>query len=311
MSTPAPFFQEVAKGPDNVRALWVTARDGARLRIALWPGGTRGTVLLFPGRTEYVEKYGIMASELESIGLSTIAIDWRGQGLADRSLEDRATGHVGDFTDYQHDVAAMLSTAREQGLPEPYFLIAHSMGGCIGLRAVLEHLPVKAAVFTGPMWGIKISRSLRPVAWVLSWAARKVGHGYRYVPGTSPDTYVTAAMFEDNLLTTDPGMFEYMTEQLRAHPDLALGGPSLHWLYEALIETRRLARQPSPDLPCLTFLGTNERIVDTAAVHARMAMWPKGRLQMVEAGEHEVMMEGPDARRRLVEDLDRFWFGDS
>ena len=72
-----------------------------------------------------------------------------------------------------------------------------------------------------------------------------------------------------------------------------------------------LARQPSPDLPCLTFLGTNERIVDTAAVHARMAMWPKGRLQMVEAGEHEVMMEGRDARRRLVEDLDRFWFGDS
>ncbi len=309
MSTAAPFFQEVSRGPDSVRALWVTARDGARLRIALWPGGSRGTVLLFPGRTEYVEKYGVMAGELERIGLSTIAIDWRGQGLAERALEDTATGHVVDFTDYQHDVAALLSTAQAEGLPEPYFLIAHSMGGCIGLRAVLEHLPVKAAVFTGPMWGIKISRSLRPVAWIMSWFARQFGHGYRYVPGTSPETYVKTALFEDNLLTTDREMFDYMIEQLREHPELALGGPSLHWLYEALVETRHLARQPSPDLPCLTFLGTNERIVDTAAVHARVAMWPKGRLQMVEGGEHEIMMEGPEARQRFIDDLEGFWFG--
>jgi uncharacterized membrane protein YbhN (UPF0104 family) len=37
-----------------------------------------------------------------------LTIDWRGQGLADRMLPDRRIGHVGKFSDYQTDLAAVL-----------------------------------------------------------------------------------------------------------------------------------------------------------------------------------------------------------
>ncbi len=69
----------------------------------------KGTVLLFPGRTEYIEKYGRAARDLYQRGFATLTVDWRGQGLADRMLEDARIGHVHYFTDYQKDVAAMIA----------------------------------------------------------------------------------------------------------------------------------------------------------------------------------------------------------
>ncbi|MCG6903628.1 MAG: alpha/beta hydrolase [Rhodobacter sp.] len=303
MSEPAPFYHDIADGPAEADAIWVTASDGVRLRLAIWPGGAKGTVLLFPGRTEYLEKYGRAAGALADLGFATIAIDWRGQGLADRLTDNPMLGFVDRFDDYQLDVAELLATAQERGLPQPYYLVAHSMGGAIGLRALIRGLPVKAVVFSAPMWGISISPAMRPLAWVLSSVGRWVWGGHQLTPGTSAQTYVMEAPFEDNMLTRDPDMYAYMQSQLAAHPELALGGPSLHWLYEALTESWRTEREPAPALPCLTFLGSNERVVDVPPIHARMRDWPGGRLELIENAEHEVMMETPAVRDRVFAEM--------
>jgi lysophospholipase len=268
--------------------------------VAHFPGeDERGTVLLFPGRTEYVEKYGRTARVLAEAGYHTLAIDWRGQGMADRMLEERRTGHVHVFEDYQRDVAAMVALADQMALPGPRHLIGHSMGGCIGLRAVMDGLDVASCVFTGPMWGIRIANPVRPAAWALSRMSKSVGLSHLFAPGTGADSYVASAQFADNLLTTDPAMWDYMRRQVMAIPELQLGGPSLHWLHEALMETRALNRRASPDLPCLTFCGSNERIVDTDRIRSRMARWPGGTLEIIEGGEHEVMMEAPALREQV------------
>jgi lysophospholipase len=298
---PAPFFSEIADADPAARAFWVAAPDGARVRIGEIGAGARGTVLLFPGRTEFVEKYGPAGRALAARGFASLTVDWRGQGLTDRPLDDPATGHVDRFVAYQSDVAAMLHAAGELGLPRPWHLIAHSMGGAIGLRALYSGLPVASAVFTGPMWGISLSPLLRPAAWAITTVSRPLGLGGRIVPGSDASNYVLDAPFEDNLLTTDPEVFDWMKAQLRAHPELALGGPSMTWVNEALFETRALRRRPAPPLPGLCVVGDNERIVDVPAMRARMATWPGGRL-VVEAGaEHEVMMERPEIRERFFD----------
>lgn len=298
----APFYADVAEAPDGGFALWRACGDGVRVRVALWPGtGARGTVLLFPGRTEYIEKYGPAAGELAARGYAMACIDWRGQGLADRPLADRARGHVASFADYQQDVAALVAAAREAGLPEPFHLIAHSMGGCIGLRALHEGLPVASAVFSAPMWGIRIHAAARPLAWAVGSGARMAGRGHVYAPTTGPVTYVLAAPAPGNVLTADPTMYAFMQRQLQAHPDLALGGPTLHWLLEALRETRALAARVPPALPCLCVMGGNERVVDTGRIRSIMTRWPGGRLEVIPGAEHEVMMEVPAARRRFYD----------
>ncbi|MDQ2094817.1 alpha/beta hydrolase [Rhodalgimonas zhirmunskyi] len=298
----APFYDDIADGPKDGAAYWLKTSDGLRIRVALWHRAAKqGTVLFFPGRTEYAEKYGRVASILAQRGMATLAIDWRGQGIADRMVDDPATGHVSHFLDYQKDVKAMVDAARALELPEPFYLMAHSMGGCIGLRALHEGLPVKAASFTGPMWGIDMAPPMRPVAWSLAWAGRSLGLGASYAPGTTAQGYVATAPFEDNQLTRDREMWDWMKSHLTAHPDLLLGGPSLRWLSEALREMRVLHKMPSPAQPAITFVGDNERIVDVDRIRSRMARWPNGRLDVIENGEHEVLMEGPERRTKIID----------
>lgn len=309
--TPAPLFNDVAPGPAEGQAFWAMTSDGKRIRVGHWPAEkARGTVLLFPGRTEYIEKYGTTANRLAERGLATLAIDWRGQGLSDRLIEDPLVGHVDDFSDYQKDVAAMMRAARELSLPRPYFLLSHSMGGCIGLRAVMEGIGVQAAAFTGPMWGIHVSPPpLRVAAQVLSTIMPRLGKGYGLPPGRTTTPYVLEEGFDDNMLTTDKAMFEMMRDQLIAHPELSLGGPSYIWLREAFSETQHLASRAAPNMPAVTWLGTRERIVQTPVVHERMESWKGGELVIVEGAEHEVLMEGDAVVTPVIDGLEKLFLG--
>lgn len=304
----APFFTEIAEGPAGGAAHWVTTSDGLRLRVGHWrPQGQetcQGTVFLFPGRTEYIEKYGPAAAELTARGFAVLTIDWRGQGLADRMLDDRRLGHVECFTDFQKDIAAAVQLAQDLELPQPWHLLGHSMGGAIGLHWAMAGAPIATCAFTGPMWGIHISPWLRPVAQLVSDLAPRIGQGARLVPTTAIEPYVHGTNFMDNMLTGDPVMFDMMQTQLRAEPDLNLGGPTINWLGESLRECRLLAARPSPAMPCVTFLGTDEEIVDTPAIHDRMGRWDMGELVMVPKGRHEVLMETPDIRAQVFDRLE-------
>ncbi len=297
----APFYDDIAEAPAGWLCRWIKASDGVRLRAATWRVGEKGTVLLFPGRTEYIEKYGPAARELRRRGYAMATIDWRGQGLADRPLKDRMAGHVARFDHFQRDVAALVALAEAQELPRPFYLMAHSMGGAIGLRALYQRLPVRAAAFSAPMWGILIHPALRPAAWLLSSLSRPTRQDHQYAPGTSAISYVAEAPFADNVLTRDPGMYQLMQRQIAAHPDLALGGPTLGWLHEALIECRALRQKAAPAYPCYTALGSLERVVDAGPVHERMAGWLGGRLEIVPGAEHEVMMETPEIRAQFYD----------
>ncbi len=298
--TPAPFHAEVADAPPGVTSVWL--KPGAmRIRVAWWKAGDKGTVVLLPGRTECIEKYGRAAGDLVRRGYSVITIDWRGQGLADRALPDRMSGHVGDFAEYQEDLDALMAEADRAGLPEPHFVLAHSMGGCIALRALARGLPFRAAVFSAPMWGISMAAWLRPVAQMMSALASPLGFAHRYAPTTGPETYLLQVPFEGNVLTSDRDMWAYMRDQVRAVPDFALGGPSLAWLGAALAECGRLAVLPAPEVPAICALGTAEKVVDVPPVHLRMAGWANGQLDLYPGAEHEIMMESPAVRTRFFD----------
>ncbi len=304
----APFYAEVAQGPKDVVAHWITAADGPRLRVVYWPAEpAKGTILLFPGRTEYAEKYGQTARDYVSNGYSVLTIDWRGQGLAARLVPDVAKGHVHKFRDYQHDVQAMVAAARDLGAAAPFFLIAHSMGGAIGLRALHDGLPVQAAVFSAPMWGINMHPALRPAALAIGVISQLTGQSQNFAPGQSGDMHFDFDNFDANSLTSDREAYAAMIRQLQAHPALALGGPTVQWVYSALRETKRLAAMTPPKLPCLTYLGTEESIVDPARIHSIMSRWKGGTLHMLTGARHEVLMETPPIRAKILAETCAFF----
>ena len=299
--TAAPFHRDVAAGPARVEAWWIEAADGMSTRAAFWPDGARGSVALFPGRTEYVEKYAEAAAQLGRRGYATATIDWRGQGLTGRAGRHRMLGHVGDFDGFQRDVDALVAAMARRGMPRPWHLLAHSMGGLIGLRTLTRGAPFERVAFSAPMWGLPLPPPLRLAAWTASHLGALLGVGTAGFPGSGKGAEPAAAAFEGNLLTTDPERFAWMKRQIAAHPELALGGPTVGWLRAALREMRALSCAPSPAVPCLTLLGTDEYIVDADAIRDRMGGWPDGRLVVVEGARHEVLMEGPAVRERLFD----------
>ena len=304
----APFFEDIAQGPAGGVAHWLTTADGLRIRVGHWAGSdAKGTVLLFPGRTEYIEKYGPAAIDFLARGYAMVAIDWRGQGMSDRTSDTYAVGDVVHFTDYQHDVTAAVDYARALNLPEPFYLVAHSMGGCIGLRALHNGLPVKAVVFSAPMWGIMLNPVMRPVAWLASGLSRKIRMDQTLAPGQTAESYVTLVDHDENTLTSDQAMFKFMQMQLTEKPQLSLGGASLRWLNESLREMRTLSKMPSPDMPCCTFLGSNESIVDPARILSRMADWTGGALHLIDGARHEVILETFEIRTRVFDTTTAFF----
>lgn len=304
MAEQAPYHANIADNDDGA-CHWLSTVDDVRVRVGHWPaqGSGRGTVIIFPGRTEYVEKYGRTAGDLARAGFASAAIDWRGQGIADRLLPNRAVGHVNVFEDYQLDARAMLNHVRSLELPEPYHLIGHSMGGCIGLRSLYDGIEVASVAFSAPMWGIQMSAALRPIAWGLSSISKQLGFSGMFAPGQQAETYVLRATADDNTLTSHAESFDALQQQLTHHPDLALGGPSLHWLNEALREMRILAQRPAPNYPCTTFLGSEEAIVDPDRIHRRMAGWTNGDLVVLDGGRHEVLMEAPHIRAKVIDGM--------
>ena len=108
--TQAPLYA-IAQGPDAGAGFSLRAADDVQLRLGLWQHkAAKGTVLLIPGRTEYIEKYGPAAADLRARGFDTLVLDLRGQEgqTIDMAIEVLVVGHSLAQQFLMHLVAAVL-----------------------------------------------------------------------------------------------------------------------------------------------------------------------------------------------------------
>ena len=69
--------------PNGAVAGVFNARGGIRIRYARWDTTAErrlGTVCLFHGRAEFIEKYFETITDLRRRGFAVATMDWRGQG---------------------------------------------------------------------------------------------------------------------------------------------------------------------------------------------------------------------------------------
>ncbi len=289
--------------PDGAEIALFDGLAGRSLRACLIPApagrAPRGTAIVCPGRTEFIEKYFEVARDLQDRGFAVIILDWPGQGLSDRLLDDSLKGHIDRFDTYMNALRAGLDRLQDR-LPKPYVVLAHSMGGGIAFAALIErYIDVAAAAFSAPMWGIRGRFfGIR----YLVWAMRVLGRSGDYVqqPGP-PET------FDTNIVTHDRQRWGVQQALVETAPDLALGPVTWGWL-SAVLNIFDTFAKPSKlsavDIPILVASAEDERLVDNAA-HARIAKaLPNARHMLVEGALHEILMETDDKRGEFFKAFD-------
>ena len=172
--------------PGGATAGLLTSFDGVRLRFARWNatrGPRRGTVCLFGGRGEFIEKYFEVIADLRRRGYAVAMHDWRGQGGSARMLPNPRKGYVRNFREYDADLTRFMKDVVLPDCPPPYIALAHSMGANILLRnATIQGSWFDRMILTAPMLALADEKVPAPhalaqlYAGALGWGA--LGHMY-------------------------------------------------------------------------------------------------------------------------------------
>ena len=285
--------------PDDVVTGTLNTPDGVALRFARWapPQGRKGTVCLFQGRSEFIEKYFETVRDLRARGFAIATLDWRGQGLSDRTLRNPRKGYVRSFAQYQIDLETFINEIVLPDCPPPLFALGQSMGATVLLRAAYAgHRWFDRMVLLAPMIalpGMRRSGANR----IIVKALRSIGLGSLYVPGGSAAA-IMQRPFKGNPLSSDPVRYARNVAVIEAEPALAIGSPTVAWCDAAFREMAELSEPGYPGRirqPILIIAAGLDPIVSTPAI-AEFAV----RLR---AGSHLIV---PGARHELLIEQDRF-----
>ena len=296
--------------PEDVVSGTLKTADGVSLRFARWapPPGRKGTVCLFQGRAEFIEKYFETVRDLRERGFAVATLDWRGQGMSQRALRNPRKGYVRDFSRYDIDLDTFVREVVLPDCPPPFFALAHSMGASVLLRAAYQgHRWFDRMVLLAPMIalpGMRRSRLTRASVRTL----RLMGLGGAYVPGGDASVMMQRP-FLGNPLTSDPVRYARNLAVIEAEPALSIGWPTVAWTDAAFRAMRQLS---DPNFaarirqPLLVIAAGQDQIVSTPAIDEFSVRLRTGSHLIVPGSRHEMLMEQDRFRMQVLAAFDAF-----
>ena len=297
--------------PPGAASGYFDGQDLTRLRYARWhaAGPHRGTVCLFTGRAEFIEKYFETVADLRRRGFEVAIMDWRGQGGSARMLGNPAKGHVTTFEQYLADIDHFM---RDIVLPDcrgPYYVLAHSMGGNILMQVLARRTHwFDRAVLSTPMLDLASApvslTSLRRIAEIACYA----GFAAAFIPGggRAPRMMTT---FDGNPFTSDPRRFARNAGVIGVAPELAIGAPTIGWFHAA---ARAMEVVTEPEfaplirVPLLLVGAGRDRVVSTATIEEVGYGLRGGGFVVVDGARHEILQERDWLRQQFWAAFDAF-----
>jgi len=264
-----------------------------------------GSLLFAGGRGDFIEKYLEALAHWRDGGWRVTAFDWRGQG---HSQGEGAEAALESFDVLTDDLAALLAAWREE-TPGPHAAVAHSMGGHVLLKAIVERRPaLDAAVLVAPM----IAVNSAPIP---SWLAPDLADtmcrlGLRAQPmWKTPAALTRPGSQRQRILTGSRERYEDELWWWKEAPEFNLGPPSWGWLcaaFRSAAEAFTPERLAQVGLPVLILGADRDRLVSSAAIRRVAAALPRAELEMFPDAAHEILREADPVRARALARIDAF-----
>lgn len=298
--------------PPGARVAYMRTRDNVRLRYAVWRNagpGSRGTVCLVHGRTEFIEKYFETISDFLERGFTVATFDWRGQGGSQRLIRNPKWGYVDTFADYWRDIESFHADILLPECPPPFYLVGHSMGGLAALLAGMrDRLMFDRMFLSAPM--LAIADQPLSMAGMANLAEFLSYIGLGRVPlGRKADRSPGEDTFPGNPLTSDITRYMRTVAVYRERPDLEISSPTIRWLAAAFRAMAQAARDDFPariNVPVLMLAGARDEVVSTAAIEHLGLRLRTGRHAVIANARHELFMENDDVRGQVFAAFDAF-----
>jgi lysophospholipase len=293
---------------DAVFSSW-SAADGWAIRRMDWRQKgrkkPRGNLIFAGGRGDFIEKYLEAFAYWHGRGWNVTAFDWRGQG---RSQGSMVRGNLTSFDPLIDDGAALFADWHAE-TPGPHAAIAHSMGGHLLLRTIVERRPaLDAAVLVAPMIGVN-SAPIPP------WLAPDVTDmmsriGFRDQPMWKvPTAMKRSGARRQYHLTGSRERYEdelYWWEEI---PEFDLGAPSWGWMRAAFRSAERAFRPEllrEVRLPILLLATDRDRLVSTPEIRRVAAALGNAELHVYPDAAHEILREADPIRLDAMARIDAF-----
>ncbi len=232
------------------RDVAIPSLDGLQLHARHWQvASPRGVVVLAHGFGEHGGSYDHVARAIAGpAGVDMIAFDFRGHGLS-----PGRRGVVKTYDELTSDLLAVFEWAGSERPGLPRFILGHSNGGQVALRAALDPRGDERIA------GLILSNPSLKLAFHVPGYKLSLG---RFLQRHAP--WVTlAAPLETEKLTRDPAMRDERNEDRLCHDRIS--APLFFGMVEGgrkLLEGQRLRNVTSP---IIMILGGADPIVDSHA----------------------------------------------
>ena len=265
-------------------------------RIFERPGAEKA-ILLSSGRTEAAIKYKELIFDLYKNGYSIYIHDHRGQGQSGRMTEDPEMGFIDTFQYYIDDMKYFYDHYIEPKHYNKTYLLAHSMGGAIGMT-YLEQYPddFNAAAFSSPMLGLKPG----------TCGTVKVfgGNKAKYALGQT-EYKDDKSKFRRNRLTGSLLRYNRMIDAFEEVPEARLGGASYRWVNQSCQQFNYIFNHIEKiKTPFILFSAEKEKIVYPYAhqkfITAAKKLDKECMAYELENAEHELLIEKDEPRVKTI-----------
>uniref|UniRef100_J3KXD0 Serine aminopeptidase S33 domain-containing protein n=2 Tax=Oryza brachyantha TaxID=4533 RepID=J3KXD0_ORYBR len=208
---------------------------------------TRGILVIIHGLNEHSGRYLHFAEQLTSCGFGVYAMDWIGHGGS-----DGLHGYVPSLDYVVEDIDLLLGKIAHENPGVPCFLLGHSTGGAVVLKASLfPHIRAKleGIILTSPALRVKpahpIVGAVAPIFSLLAPKFQFKGANKRGIP-VSRDPAALLAKYSDPLVYTGP------IRVRTGHEILRISSHLLHNLKKVTV-------------PFMVLHGTADRVTDPLA----------------------------------------------
>ena len=255
-----------------------------------------GTVLVLHGFTENAFKFSELIFSLVMNHYHVVAYDQRGHGRSGRAggLSHPSVTHVDRFEDYVEDLETVCSTVLS-GLPKPWSIFAHSMGGAVASLYLEKHPETfSAALLCAPMIAPYTAGIPTAAAAAMCRAACLIGHGKKYP--FFMKTYSGPEDF-DTSCATDRARFDWYDGIKASREEFWNSVPTYRWTLESIHVTKKILAEGAPEsVACPVLLSTAENDFSVLPKPQKQFIdrVKKGRHLFVKGSRHEIFRSTND-----------------